>query len=116
MSETIVGPLLASCLATSLTPGASPALLPAKVFSRIRKSPLSRFQQIETIPYLKRWKSHRNLFVHSVSEERERPITTGQIDDLLNRAEEEVQFRRPAPETAETSRPEALQIGFKRLW
>ncbi len=62
---------------------------------------------MKKIAYLKRWRSHLNLFVHSVSEERERPITTGQI---------EVQFRRPARETAETSRPEALQTGFKGLW
>jgi len=116
MSETIVGPLLASCLARSLASGARPALLPAKVFLAYPKKSAFSVSQIETIPYLKRWKSHRNLFVHSVSEEREQPITTGQIDDLLNRAEEEVQFRRPAPETAETSRPEALQTGFKRLW
>jgi hypothetical protein len=71
---------------------------------------------MKKIAYLKRWRSHLNLFVHSVSKERERPITTGQIDDLLNRAEEKVQFRRPARETAETSRPEALQTGFKGLW
>jgi len=95
MSETIVGPLLASCPATSLTSGAPPALLPTKVFLAYPKSPFPRLHRMKKIAYLKQWRSHLNLFVHSVSEEREQPITTGQIDDLLNRAEEEVQFSSP---------------------
>jgi len=95
MSETIVGPLLASCPATSLTSGAPPALLPTKVFLAYPKSPFPRLHRMKKIAYLKQWRSHLNLFVPSVSEEREQPITTGQIDDLLNRAEEEVQFSSP---------------------
>ena len=105
ISKRIVGPLLASCLATSLTSGAPPPVLPAKVFFGYpKKSAYSLSPDGKKLAYLKRWKSHLNLFVRPVSEERERPITTERIDNLLNRAEEAVQFRRPARVTAETSR------------
>src|SRR5437763_12362384 len=59
----------------------TPKILPAKVFfANPKESAYAISPNGKKLAYIKRWKSHLNLFVRAVSKERERPITTEQID------------------------------------
>jgi dipeptidyl aminopeptidase/acylaminoacyl peptidase len=83
----------------------TPKILPAKVFfANPKESAYAISPDGKKLAFLKRWKSHLNLFVRTISEERERPITAQQADLFIDRLQEALQFGRSSRVTAEINR------------
>jgi dipeptidyl aminopeptidase/acylaminoacyl peptidase len=97
--------LLFSCLPTLPGLAMTPKILPAKAFFADPK----RFAYTispdgKKLAFLKSSKSHLELCVRSISEKRQRLITTRQVDSLIDRLQEALQFGRSSRVEAERNR------------
>lgn len=95
-------------LSSSVTPpllAKSPKILPAKVFfANPKESAYAISPDGKKLAFLKRWKWHLNLFVRTISEKPERPITAQQADLFIDRPQDALQFGRSSRVTAEKNR------------